>query len=154
MLASCASQNLAFLPDGKMRVTKKRSAQLRAATWSTAISPLPRPIDEAARGLTEVTVIFRACPALPQSYGQVRAGIAIARDRNVFVTIGDRSGSPHGMSCGTWTLALAKPFISSRNGADAPQSIHWRGAALYQKLGPIRGSLNGLPAAISRLRDN
>ena len=40
--------------------------------------------------------------------------IAIACDGNVFVTIDDRFGSPHGMSCSTWTLIFAKSFISSR----------------------------------------
>jgi glucose/arabinose dehydrogenase len=51
--------------------------------------------DEAANALSDVSVIFRALPALPKRQSANAGGrIAIARDGNLFVTIGDRSQSP------------------------------------------------------------
>jgi glucose/arabinose dehydrogenase len=51
--------------------------------------------DEAAGALGDVSVIFRAQPALPKRQSANAGGrIAIARDGNLFVTIGDRSQSP------------------------------------------------------------
>ena len=51
--------------------------------------------DEAANALNDVSVIFRANPALPKRQSSNAGGrIAIARDGNLFVTIGDRSQSP------------------------------------------------------------
>src|SRR4029453_4149507 len=51
--------------------------------------------DEAANALNDVSVIFRANPALPKRQSANAGGrIAIARDGNLFVTIGDRSQSP------------------------------------------------------------
>jgi glucose/arabinose dehydrogenase len=52
-------------------------------------------LDESAGALTDVTVIFRAKPSLPQTVAANQGGrIAIGRDGNLFVTIGDRSSSP------------------------------------------------------------
>jgi glucose/arabinose dehydrogenase len=52
--------------------------------------------DEAANALEKVDVIFRARPALPAKTVAYNQGgrIAIGRDGNLFVTIGDRSNSP------------------------------------------------------------
>ena len=51
--------------------------------------------DESAGALNDVSVIFRANPALPKRQSSNAGGrIAIARDGNLFVTIGDRSQSP------------------------------------------------------------
>jgi aldose sugar dehydrogenase len=51
--------------------------------------------DQAANALNDVRVIFRASPALPKRQSANAGGrIAIARDGNLFVTIGDRSQSP------------------------------------------------------------
>jgi glucose/arabinose dehydrogenase len=51
--------------------------------------------DEGANALGEVSVIFRATPALPKGKSANQGGrIAIGRDGNLFVTIGDRSQSP------------------------------------------------------------
>lgn len=52
-------------------------------------------LDEAAGALSDVKVIFRAKPDLPRSRSANQGGrIAIGRDGNLFVTIGDRSQSP------------------------------------------------------------
>ena len=51
--------------------------------------------DEGAHALNDVSVIFRANPPLPKRQSANAGGrIAIARDGNLFVTIGDRSQSP------------------------------------------------------------
>jgi aldose sugar dehydrogenase len=51
--------------------------------------------DEASNALGDVRVIFRAQPALRKQQSANAGGrIAIARDGNLFVTIGDRSQSP------------------------------------------------------------
>ena len=48
--------------------------------------------DEDANALTEVRVIFRAKPTLPKKQSANQGGrIAIGRDGNLFVTVGDRS---------------------------------------------------------------
>jgi glucose/arabinose dehydrogenase len=52
-------------------------------------------LDEAGLALHDVSVIFRAKPDLPRTRSANQGGrIAIARDGNLFVTIGDRSQSP------------------------------------------------------------
>ena len=52
-------------------------------------------LDEAAGALSDVSVIFRAKPDLPRTRAANQGGrIAIGRDGNLFVTIGDRSQSP------------------------------------------------------------
>lgn len=52
-------------------------------------------LDEAAGALHDVNVIFRSKPDLPKKRAANEGGrIAIARDGNLFVTIGDRSQSP------------------------------------------------------------
>jgi glucose/arabinose dehydrogenase len=51
--------------------------------------------DEGANALSDVSVIFRANPPLPKRQSSNAGGrIVIARDGNLFVTIGDRSQSP------------------------------------------------------------
>ena len=53
-------------------------------------------LDEAKHALTDVTVIFRAQPAMPSKRlgGKTGGRIAFGRDGNLFMTIGDRSDSP------------------------------------------------------------
>jgi glucose/arabinose dehydrogenase len=75
-----------------------------------------------AHALTDVNVIFRAKPALPARTLAANEGgrIAIGRDGNVFVTIGDRSKSP------PWDMAqrldtdLGKIIHITPDGAPAP----------------------------------
>ena len=78
-------------------------------------------LDEAAGALRDVTVIFRAKPDLPRTRSANQGGrIAIARDGNLFVTIGDRSQSP------PWDMAqkldndLGKIIRITPDGAPAP----------------------------------
>jgi glucose/arabinose dehydrogenase len=79
-------------------------------------------LDEAAGGLTDVRVIFRAVPALPAETLNGNSGgrIAIGRDGNLFVSIGDRSLSP------PWDVAqrldtdLGKIIHITPDGAPAP----------------------------------
>lgn len=54
-------------------------------------------LDEAANQLRDVTVIFRSIPAWPSKRLGAKTGgrIAIGRDGNLFVTIGDRDDGPH-----------------------------------------------------------
>ena len=62
-------------------------------------------LDEAAGALSDVKVIFRTTPAIPQ-HNDLAAGtktggrIAIGPDGNLFVEIGDRDNA--GASPGTW----------------------------------------------------
>lgn len=74
-----------------------------------------------AGGLKDVSVIFRAQPALPKTRQANQGGrIAIGRDGNLFVTIGDRSQSP------PWDMAqrldndLGKIIRITPDGAPAP----------------------------------
>jgi glucose/arabinose dehydrogenase len=78
-------------------------------------------LDEAAGTLKDVTVIFRAQPDLPKTQSANQGGrIAIGRDGNLFVTIGDRSKSP------PWDMAqkldndLGKMIHITPDGAPAP----------------------------------
>jgi glucose/arabinose dehydrogenase len=78
-------------------------------------------LDEAAGALNDVTVIFRAKPDLPRTQSANQGGrIAIGRDGNLFVTIGDRSKSP------PWDMAqkldndLGKMIHITPDGAPAP----------------------------------
>jgi glucose/arabinose dehydrogenase len=78
-------------------------------------------LDEAAGALNDVTVIFRAKPDLPRTQSANQGGrIAIGRDGNLFVTIGDRSKSP------SWDMAqkldndLGKMIHITPDGAPAP----------------------------------
>jgi glucose/arabinose dehydrogenase len=81
-------------------------------------------LDEAKRALTDVTVIFRAQPAMPSRRlgGKTGGRIAIGRDGNLFVTIGDRSDSP------PWDVAqrldtdLGKIIHITPDGAPAPDN--------------------------------
>jgi aldose sugar dehydrogenase len=81
-------------------------------------------LDEAKGALTDVTVIFRAKPAMPSKRlgGKTGGRIAIGRDGNLFVTIGDRSDSP------PWDVAqrldtdLGKIIHITPDGAPAPDN--------------------------------
>jgi aldose sugar dehydrogenase len=81
-------------------------------------------LDEAKRAVTDVTVIFRAQPVMPSKRlgGKTGGRIAIGRDGNLFVTIGDRSDSP------PWDVAqrldtdLGKIIHITPDGAPAPDN--------------------------------
>ena len=81
-------------------------------------------LDEAKGALTDVTVIFRAQPAIPSKRlgGKTGGRIAIGRDGNLFVTIGDRSDSP------PWDVAqrldtdLGETIHVTPEGAPAPDN--------------------------------
>ena len=81
-------------------------------------------LDEAKREVTDVTVIFRAQPAMPSKRLGAKTGgrIAIGRDGNLFLTTGDRSDSP------PWDVAqkldnhLGKVLHITPDGAPAPDN--------------------------------
>jgi glucose/arabinose dehydrogenase len=81
-------------------------------------------LDEAKGTLTDATVIFRARPAMPSKRlgGKTGGRIAIGRDGNLLVTIGDRSDSP------PWDVAqrldtdLGKIIRITPEGAPAPDN--------------------------------
>jgi aldose sugar dehydrogenase len=81
-------------------------------------------LDESKGALTDVSVIFRAQPAIPSKRlgGKTGGRIAIGRDGNLFVTIGDRSDSP------PWDVAqrldtdLGKIIHITPEGAPAPDN--------------------------------
>jgi glucose/arabinose dehydrogenase len=81
-------------------------------------------LDEQALKLSDVTVIFRAKPAMPKQALASNAGgrIAIAKDGTLFAVIGDRSKSP------PWTVAqrldvhLGKIIHITLDGAPAPDN--------------------------------
>ena len=81
-------------------------------------------LDEAKGALTDVKVIFRAQPTMPSKRlgGKTGGRIAIGRDGNLFVTIGDRSDSP------PWDVAqrldtdLGKIIHITPDGAPAPDN--------------------------------
>ena len=80
-------------------------------------------LDETANALSDMTVIFRAKPDLPKARAANEGGrIAIGRDDNLFVTIGDRSQSP------PWDMAqkldnnLGKMIHITPDGAPAPNN--------------------------------
>jgi aldose sugar dehydrogenase len=81
-------------------------------------------LDESKGALTDVSVIFRAQPAMPSKRlgGKTGGRIAIGRDGNLFVTIGDRSDSP------PWDVAqrldtdLGKIIHITPDGAPAPDN--------------------------------
>src|ERR1700674_4411998 len=81
-------------------------------------------LDEAKGALTDVAVIFRAQPAMPSKRlgGKTGGRIAIGRDGDLFVTIGDRSDSP------PWDVAqrldtdLGKIIHITPDGAPAPDN--------------------------------
>jgi aldose sugar dehydrogenase len=79
--------------------------------------------DEDAGALNDVSAIFRARPALPKQQAANQGGrIAIGHDGNLFVAIGDRSGSP------PWNMAqkldnhLGKIIHVTPDGAPAPDN--------------------------------
>jgi glucose/arabinose dehydrogenase len=78
-------------------------------------------LDEAGNALKDVMVIFGSKPDLPKTQSANQGGrIAIGRDGNLFVTMGDRSKSPH------WDMAqkldndLGKMIHITPDGAPAP----------------------------------
>jgi glucose/arabinose dehydrogenase len=81
-------------------------------------------LDDTTRALTDVTVIFRAQPAMPSKRLGAKTGgrIAIGRDGNLFLTTGDRSDSP------PWDVAqrldnhLGKVLHITPDGAPAPDN--------------------------------
>jgi glucose/arabinose dehydrogenase len=81
-------------------------------------------LDEAKSALIDVAVIFRAQPAMPSKRlgGKTGGRIAIGRDGNLFLTIGDRSDSP------PWDVAqrldtdLGKIIHITPDGAPAPDN--------------------------------
>ena len=90
-------------------------------------------LDEAAGALADVTVIFRAKPSLPRTLAANAGGrIAIGRDGNLFVTIGDRSGSP------PWDMA-------QRLDTDLGKIIHITPDGAPSKDNPFVGKAGALP---------
>jgi len=81
-------------------------------------------LDQAKQAVTDVTVIFRAQPAMPSKRlgGKTGGRIAIGHDGNLFVTVGDRSDSP------PWDVAqrmdshLGKIVHITPDGAPAPDN--------------------------------
>ena len=77
-------------------------------------------LNEAANALEDVTVIFRALPALSGATANQGGRLAFGRDGNLFATIGDRSSSP------PWDMAqkldthLGKIIRITQDGAPAP----------------------------------
>lgn len=77
--------------------------------------------DEAANSLSDVSVIFGAEPALPKRKSANQGGrIAIGRDGNLFVTIGDRSGSPPWLKAQELDNDLGKIVHITPDGKPAP----------------------------------
>jgi glucose/arabinose dehydrogenase len=77
--------------------------------------------DEAANSLSDVSVIFGAEPALPKRKSANQGGrIAIGRDGNLFVTIGDRSGSPPWLKAQELDNDLGKIIHITPEGKPAP----------------------------------
>ena len=81
-------------------------------------------LDEAKRALTDVTVIFRAQPAMPSKRlgGKTGGRIAIGRDGNLFLTIGDRSDSPPWDVSQRMDTHLGKILHITPNGAPSPDN--------------------------------
>lgn len=78
-------------------------------------------LDEAAGALNDVAVIFRSNPDLPRTRSANQGGrIAIARDGNLFVTIGDRSQSPPRDMAQKLDNDLGKMIRITPDGAPAP----------------------------------
>ena len=80
-------------------------------------------LDEAAGALTNVKVIFHTKPALPRSLGSNEGGrIAIGRDGDLFVIVGDRSKSPPWLVAQQLDTDLGKMIHITPDGARARQS--------------------------------
>lgn len=88
--------------------------------------------------LGDVRVIFRAKPALPARTQSANSGgrIAIGRDGNLFVTIGDRSKSPPWLVAQQLDTDLGKMIRITPDGAPAPGN-------------PFIGTPGGLPEIYS-----
>jgi glucose/arabinose dehydrogenase len=90
-------------------------------------------LDEAAGALSDVAVIFRAKPSLPRTPAANQGGkIAIGRDGNLFMTVGDRSGSP------PWDMA-------QRLDTDLGKMIHITPDGAPAKNNPFIGKTGALP---------
>jgi len=81
-------------------------------------------LDETKGALTEVTVIFRAQPAMPSKRlgGKTGGRIAIARDGSLFLPIGDRSDSPPWDVAQRMDTHLGKIVHITADGAPAPDN--------------------------------
>jgi len=78
-------------------------------------------LNEKRRELSDVTVIFRAAPAVPKGVGANQGGrIAIAEDGSLFVTIGDRSRSPPWEMAQRLDTHLGKIIHITPDGAPGP----------------------------------
>jgi aldose sugar dehydrogenase len=90
-------------------------------------------LDETGGTLMDVVVIFRAKPSLPRTLAANAGGrIAIGPDGNLFVTIGDRSGSP------PWDMA-------QRLDTDLGKIIHITPDGAPAKNNPFIGKTGALP---------
>lgn len=77
--------------------------------------------DEGTNSLSDVRVIFGAKPALPKRQSANQGGrIAIGQDGNLFVTIGDRSGSPPWLKAQELDNDLGKVIHITPDGEPAP----------------------------------
>jgi aldose sugar dehydrogenase len=81
-------------------------------------------LDEAKGALTDVTVIFRAQPAMPSKRlgGKTGGRIAVARDGSLFLPIGDRSDSPPWDVAQRMDTDLGKIIHITPDGAPAPDN--------------------------------
>lgn len=77
--------------------------------------------DEGTNSLSDVSVVFGVKPALPRNQSNNQGGrIAIGADGNLFVTIGDRSGSPPWMKAQELDNDLGKIIHITPDGRPAP----------------------------------
>jgi aldose sugar dehydrogenase len=81
-------------------------------------------LDEQALQLSDVTVIFRAKPAMPKQALASNAGgrIVIAKDGTMFAIIGDRSKSPPWKVAQRLDVHLGKTIHITLDGAPAPDN--------------------------------
>jgi glucose/arabinose dehydrogenase len=78
-------------------------------------------LDEAGGALRDRSVIYRTFPPLPRTLSSNQGGrIAIARDGNLFVTIGDRSKSPPWAIAQNVDTPLGKVIRITPDGTPAP----------------------------------
>jgi glucose/arabinose dehydrogenase len=81
-------------------------------------------LDEERRAVTDVTVIFRAQPAMPSKRlgGKTGGRIAFGRDGSLFLTIGDRSDSPPWDVAQKMDTHLGKIVHITADGKPAPDN--------------------------------
>lgn len=103
------------------------------AEGKTNIALARATLDEGAGALKDLTVIFRAWPAVPASVGANQGGrIALAGDGTVFMTVGDRSRSP------PWPVA-------QRLDTDLDKIIHITADGAPAKDNPFLGKAGARP---------